>query len=199
MTKLKLLILTLLCPVLFYGQSVTLFIETSGFSDENQVASNDMAWGIIVDTTGTGFSSLSTSQLQPFTFPPLNSIADLGDGLVFVRAGENTKNGPPPTFSAGFMDTIAGIPINDNPNANNIKTGDLYGLIWFSSSSAQAGDAYGFIDLGLSLPPQGGNPNISSSVNPSSANLTVVPEPSTYAAIVGLLALALVGFRRFRS
>ena len=192
-------LLSLLLSPLAYAQTVTIFVETAGFQNSSGAISNDMAWGLVIDTTGTGFSNLSNSQLEPFTFPSFSQSVDMGDGLIFFRAESNTSNsGPAGGFTDGYMNRVSSIPVNDNPAANGISSGHLYGLIWFPVASALESDSYGFIDLGLAIPPQGGNPNISTEVNPTSADFTVVPEPSTYAAILGFLALAFVGARRMR-
>lgn len=183
--------------------SVTIQIDTAGWGDNLSTEVNGMAWGIIVDSdgnasggdfTGTFLSDLATA-LDGFTLPgvaAVNSGVLVFDEYYFIQSQSLTSNsGPSAGFTDGYMNTL-GANLD-----STVTSGDDYGLLWFSSGTGTLGssDYFGFQDIGTL-------PSDSSVINPSStpaqATLQVgaVPEPSTAAALAGLMALGYVMVRR---
>lgn len=199
MKKTLILLSTLLLLNLVHSQSVSIIVQTSGFGDHTGTPTNNMAWGVIIDTNNLGFDFVSEGNLQPFSIPTFQTLVELDNGYYFFRANDNTSSSGPPLFSDGFMNIISLLPVSPNSLAGDVATGNPFGLLWFPSSSASIGDSYGFLDPSAVLPPSGTDVDLSGTLSANAATFTVVPEPSTYAAIVGVLALAFVGFRRFRS
>ncbi|MFP4351848.1 MAG: PEP-CTERM sorting domain-containing protein [Puniceicoccaceae bacterium] len=191
-------------PACLMGQSVALQVLTSGFQDEDGVVKNGMPWGIVIDVSGGSrdFSALSSGLLLPISsFPSPETMTQLetsggGTDFYFWRANSDTTNSGPPSFLDGFMN-LATVPVNDG-TPTPVSSGNPYGILWFSEADASLGSFYGFHDTGLDLPPQGSNPDISSSVTPGAADLEIVPEPASYALLAGLLGLGLAILRRRR-
>jgi len=187
------------------SQTVTIFVETAGFEDQNSIDKNGMPWGIVVDVSGGSrdFSALSDGLLLPVTsFPATQTMTQLqtsggGTDFYFWRNTVDTANSGPPNFTDGFMFNTT-MPINAG-TPTPVSTGNPYGILWFSEADATAGSFYGFTDPGLDLPAGGSNVVISSSVTPGAATLQVVPEPQSYAFIAGMLGLGLALIRRRRS
>lgn len=185
--------------------SVTIQIDTAGWGDETSSNVNGLAWGIVVDSNGSGtggsftggFIDSLAAALDGFALPgtaPVNSGVLIFDEYYFVQAQDLTTNsGPAAGFTDGYMNLLG-----SNLDAN-VSAGDDYGLLWFSVGTGTLGssDFFGFQDLGV-LPSDG------SSINPGTTpgqtlNAIGVPEPSTYAALSGLLALSWVMLRRRRA
>lgn len=191
---------TILCCTANTQAAVTIEVETVGYGDENTDNVNDMAWGLLIDSSSGTFPSLVTDilaeQLLGFTPPPTATTStptQIGtSSLYFVRAESDTFAGPPPTYTNGYMD------IARFGYTGPVDSGDALGLLWLPTGNAelQAGDSFGFQDLGTTVPSDGSTVNVSSSASPDRANFTVVPEPS--AALLALLGGLALFLRRRR-
>lgn len=128
----------------------------SGFANAAGVPTNGMQWGIIVDTTGNGFSGLGSSYDSMALGSTTNAFMSFG-GLAtddyFVSSGSVTADSSAALESnftqAGGNGTIGNIAVN---YLNGISQGDSFALIWFSSNSAADGARYGFLNIGQVMP-----------------------------------------------
>jgi hypothetical protein len=181
--------------------SVTLTIGTSGWGDSTATSVNGMAWGILVNTSGSfNGSTISTLQsaLQGFTIPTLSASVSTpvqigSTGLYFARAQSNTSNSGPPTFTNGFMFT-------DNFNLTGVSSGNPFGVLWFPEGTTTSGSHFGFqVPTGTNtLPSDGATITSGIGTTPGLGTNTIgaVPEPSR--AILAAFGLGLIALRRRR-
>lgn len=169
---------------------------------------NQMTWGIIIDTERDGF----LMDFQPFNPTTaqgsvLTRETGMDDDFYFrgpangtVNTSANTEAPPPNGGGApggsGTITTIANVPFG----INNIDQGDPFGLIWFSSNSANGNDRFGFFQhSSFVIPANGTNPNLSAvfaGVDPVRASaFAVVPEP-TSAVLLSFGIAALISRRK---
>lgn len=190
----------------------------SGFANSAGVATNGMRYGIVIDTAGNGFNAgaytdfdtnvggfLSTlSGLTDDYFwsavgnPPLDPHSSVDpSGLTFDSTGFSEAGGG--VGGAGTVSDILKVPFG----VNGITTNDVFQLIWFQSSTANAGDRYGMFSHSSFLIPGGGafenlsgNFGTTDPIKPANFTIQAIPEPSR-AMLVGLGVLGMV-FRRRR-
>lgn len=169
---------------------------------------------LVVDKTGDGFAS---------SLDILDSILDVGNNLGIVS---NEILRVVAAEDLGFGGLGFNLAPTNFDLVGGISQGDSLGFYWFTNLSpgdtVTAGTSYGFFrsdsvlsgsgaDFAWSVPADGSIIELSAyldsitgssdgiSNSTFSASLTVVPEPATYAAIFGVLALALVAYRRRRA
>ncbi len=179
-----------------FGQTVTLLTQSENFADaQGNVVPSGTLFGILVDTSGDGFF---TNEYGPFSGGlngneyPDSSIA-LSDGtptsnaLVFV--GTTGSNG----YIGGAMD------VRHSNGSGIAGTGDQWGIIWFpgitNGQTPSSGDSYGFFTHdSLTIPPAGETAFYGDFIpqDIKTADYTIVPEPSVYAAAIGLGILIFV-------
>ena len=182
------LVLGLILPWALPAQNALLVFDQSGFADAFGDPQPDMAWGVVVDTAGTGFDTFGTSLASFDPFPALSQVDNItlfelpvigGSGYIFVRAQTNTATLPPFLGGAsGYIDELS------VPYTTGIEADQSYAVIWFPESRALAFDPYGYSIVSGQLPVGGGT--LAVSVSPGSAQYTLIPEP---AAVYGLLAI----------
>jgi hypothetical protein len=117
--------------------------------------------------------------------------------------------------ASGFSGTLTGI----NVVSGSLAAGQQLAIYWFptitTTSIAGSVSEYGFFrsdspvsnsDIGFIMPGDGSNVNLfaltvsaTGDLAESALTAVAVPEPSTYAAIFGALALGFVAYRRRRS
>ena len=167
----------------FLQASVTLQIRT-GLGNSFGSATTGMTWGVLVDSTGNGFEVSSTGSIADFDF---TSNGAYGSDNYFV--GSSTTAFSPPLGGAG-------IALNTNPISlsGDVGANDSFGLFWTDGAGA-----YGFVTESLAVLPSDGATVAYNGVftsDPYTAAGTIVPEPSSYALLGGLLALGCVMLRR---
>ncbi|CAA6694085.1 MULTISPECIES: PEP-CTERM sorting domain-containing protein [unclassified Lentimonas] len=172
--------------------------QADGFGNASGVTTNGMSFGVVVDTSGgtTGFSGLNS--LNSFDITTDRSI--ISPDLVYTFGGGGT---PPVTAdffgAAGSVTTLTGV------DYTGFSASDPFAIIWFADNAANAGNDYGYLtDAGFALPADGNTGDFSglavfSGTGNFDATHSIVPEPSTYAALAGLCALGAVMVRRRRS
>ena len=207
----------LLAASALFGQSVTITVATY-VADAAGTNTNGMLFGIIVDTNNDGWYTGLTDPLVgigemvipdtsggPVMMPVLEAdgITPTDDYFYIDSAANVTVGAPPPLFPPGFANTIAGVPTNANPLAMGISDNDPFGIIWFPSLGAAGGplvnlvDTFGFnTDPANVIPPEGFTGTIDNMADGVAGDVPIVPEPSTYAAIFGLVVLGLAYLRR---
>lgn len=179
---------------------VTVNIKSSGWGDSSTAGVNGMTWGLLVGSNGADFSGQFLSDLStgllgfeaPTIANPATGVHVFGD-YYFVRALSDTTGSGPPLFESGYMNDVR-FSLD-----SNVSEGDNYALLWLPNGdgTVSAGDAFGFQDLSRTIPSDGTTTaNIGGT--PSLAEFNVVPEPSTYAAIAGLVVLGFAVVRRRR-
>jgi hypothetical protein len=189
MNKILTSILALLCAS-YLNASVT-------FSNPALVDTPGLASGqigiMIVDTTGEGFGNLSNlvSDLSIF------ASTTYGSSLTNVSSRTASEFFGSISLSGGATFELEG----------GITAGDSFGIAVFSNSTevTLVGDTITFwTDSSWIVPPDGSTGTFgdefrqfNSSDSPT-ATFTVVPEPATYATLLGLLALGFVVTRRAR-
>ncbi len=187
----KILIALAFLPSLSYG-SVTL----SGTSLQGTPGINfGETYVYLADLDGSAFS---TGDLASITAG--ESITDSGTYAGFTVLGSGTVD----TF---FSTDFVGSGLTFDLNAG-VDVGDSFGILVFSNSdtTAIASDTYNiFTDASWVLPADGNTVTFNSDLAQigSGGSATgvgsVVPEPSTFAALAGLCALGAVMVRRRRA
>jgi hypothetical protein len=178
--------IALLLSAVALNASVTLQIRTQ-LANAAGTPTTGMSWGVLVDTAGDGFAVTPTGTIAPgFDF---STNGALGGDNYFVGSAL-TVTSPP------FGGT--GVALNTNPFdlTGGVEALDLFGIFWTD------GTAYGFVTAGgATLPSDGGTVayNTVFTDDPYTAGGSIVPEPSTYAALAGMLALGYVMVRRRRA
>lgn len=150
----------------------------------------------VADTTGGGIASLLQNSGTTIQATDVQSILNdsasaslqwfatlsVGGGLLRNQDG------------ALFQSTISNI----DPNYANDH---IYVFLWDAqnvSNVGQVNDTFGYLDLGVNPPPGVGNATYSISQNMFANQITVVPEPGAFAAVLGLGALGWAGWRKLR-
>ena len=187
MKKITLTIATMLASFAVSQASITIS-GTSLFNTEIY----DHSEGIYISSnTGSFDESLFA------TFAAGTSFATgtvIGDYTVLGAGAVNNASATQAALNAGVTYDLGG----------NVATNNEIGLLVFntSSGSATSGDTYKIFTDGWLVASDGANQSLTGGgpfVGASFGAGTVVPEPSTYAALSGLLALGYVMVRRRRA
>ncbi len=154
------------------------------------------------DTGSTGFDVWSPTSIAAGA--SLSNMATYGD-TFYALMGTKTAT------AAGANVTLAG-GISGIPLANGVGQGDRFAVVTFDSSTtvAIAGDTFKiWTDPTWIIPADGSTLGFQGSVTTGVKQLgvsatpvatgTVVPEPSSFAAIAGLMAVGFAATRRRRS
>lgn len=186
--KIKSLIAGLLLSAVAANASITIS-GTSIFSADL----NGLTTGVFVSSNSSAFD------VSLFDFP-----ASLKAGLSF--ASGTSFNGYTVLGSAsinpagGSSALVSGVTYNLGAG---VATGNEIGVLAFNNSTAAtiAGEAFSIFTGGWTVPADGANLGLTGGPSPSFAGATgsfssVVPEPSSYALLGGLLALSCVMLRR---
>ncbi len=180
--------------------SITISPNVAGFADSFGSVQNGMNYALVFNTNDS-LVSFSPGRYDAFDINTSGQFLTVGgvatdDFYVFGNSiGITAQGGPGVGFANGFAGTLSNIPYG------TLVSGDQFGVIWFESNSATAGDNYGFItDAGLVSPGDSGVATFDTVLDNSvkTASFTVVPEPSHIAALFGFLALGVVLWRRRR-
>lgn len=181
--KIKLLITALLLSSVAAKASITmsgaalLNTDITGYSTSVFVASSSESFNTsIVEDLVAGITLTAGSDLGGYTV--------LGQGIV-NPAGASTV-------------VLAGITYN---LGGSVATGNEIGVLVFDESVAStvAGDPYKIYTNGWTVPADGANASLTGAgpfTGAATATSSVVPEPSAYALLGGLLALTCVMVRR---
>ncbi|MGF1453714.1 MAG: PEP-CTERM sorting domain-containing protein, partial [Opitutales bacterium] len=180
--------------------AVTIEIAEAGFGNADGPAT-DLAWGLVVDTDGASVGSsfetdfLATAQtaLAGFVLPALGERAALFGEYAFIRSTSNSTALPP--FLGGTPGNFGFATFDYD---NGIDGGEDYGLMWFSPVNPDiinAGDLFGFQDIGNLPASESADINISDITVPENTSIDVVPEPNAF-GLLGALAVGLVVVRR---
>jgi hypothetical protein len=163
----------------------------TNFANSSSVVTNGMAWGVVIDTQSNGFQGTG-----PITYDAFNvstsgflTVGGVATDDYYVTTGLSTQTIGAPFFTGGEAGNGAITTTNTVPDVGtvpNLTAGDQFGLVWFSSSTANAGDKYGFLTFpDFTMPGAGAIQNYSgdfAGTDPTRpANLTIassVPEPS---------------------
>ncbi len=156
---------------------------------------NTSIW-FIADTNKDG---INTSPTESQTFQSLVAGTNIGDDYLLHV---NTVNGSLLNTPANIGRFQGIITVNDNAEAPGglLKNANIWVVLWNGEGATfdpQAGDTFGALNLGVQLPPTTGSGNAFWAIqsNIVANQYTVVPEPSTYAALAGV---GLVGFALWR-
>lgn len=181
----------------------------SNLANAAGTVTNGMKWGIVVDTSGNGFSNGGTS--YDAYAGGVNAAGFLGAGGAtsddYYIPGTVTLDASGLGLQEGDFSTVPGNGsiVDDlifNPaysSVTGLGTGDIFRIIWFSTSTSAAGDKYGILsDPSFTMPAEGsptsygtpftGNDPVRTASN-TFQSISGVPEPSR----VLLLALGGMG------
>lgn len=198
-------LLTLVTAVVSYGNvsiSFSQFNDWTVLADPSGTPQDGMSWALIVDTAGDGIDSVTAGVgYDPFDINTSSTFLSLGgaqtdDYYTFGESLGTTINFIGQTGTVGQASNLL-----DSTQDSNLAGTPSYGLIWFPSNSAGAGDSYGTaFDPSVTFP-SGASPLVPEygyADTTWTATQTIVPEPAHYAALLGLLGLAFVMWRRRR-
>ncbi|WP_309384925.1 hypothetical protein [Cerasicoccus frondis] len=206
MNRSKALVALLFLPVVAFG-TVGIQIRSGNFADESGIASSGMSYAIVVDTGGDGFlegayNSFDISSLGTGggTYLQVGGV-DTDDWYTFGSTLNETETGPPIAFLPGYADEVSDVPLSSS--GSPITSGMTFAIIWFANDSATISSPYGFYeDSNLVLPSDSSIVNYSGFIGDdlkiASYTIAAVPEPQTYAFIVGLVGLVFAAQRRRR-
>ena len=182
-----------------FGQSVLLQIRSWDFADAGGDNVNTGLYGIVGDTDGSGFQQ---GNWGPSSFDR-DTFLNLQDGTQSTNAFVSDLGPIESAAESNIFGYINERNVNHSSGAGLVGTGDAWGILWFpgieSAGDIGVGTSYGFYTADeLTIPSAGDAVNYASFVSEDikTADYTVVPEPSTYAAIFGFGVLLFVFLRR---
>jgi hypothetical protein len=182
------LTITALLASIMVSQASIVISGTSLFSAEIDGASQ----GVYISSNTISFDESLFATLAADTSFAYGTV--IGDYTV-MGIGAISPAGPGNAILGGLGFDLGG----------NIATGNEIGLLVFSTStgSAEANDTYTIWTNDWAVASDGANASLTGTgspyTGPSFGSGSVVPEPSTYAALAGLCALSFVMVRRRRA
>ena len=181
--KIKLLITALLLGSVTAHASITM----SGAAVLNTNV-NNYTTGVFVSANSSSFDTGIVENLVAGI--TLTAGTDLG-GYTILGTGSVNFAGGPSVVLAGVTYNLGG----------SVATGNEIGVLVFENSAAAtvAGDAYQIYTNNWTVPADGANASLTGAgpfTGAPTATSSVVPEPSAYALLGGLLALTCVMIRR---
>ncbi len=177
----------------------------TNFANASGVVTNGMLWGVVIDSSGNGFSGTAYDTFNTGTSGFLSAGGSLTDDYYFFTNNSTQSLGPPfysgVEAGSGAITTANAVPTTGD-GVSGVGSGDAFSLIWFATSTANIGDNYGmFTDASFTLQSSGivNYSGVFAGSDPvRSATFTIggVPEPSR----MMLLGFGLAGlfFRRRR-
>ncbi|WP_269539833.1 PEP-CTERM sorting domain-containing protein [Cerasicoccus fimbriatus] len=183
-------------------------INQNGFTDSiGGSATPGMSWGLLFDVNGDG---LTLGLYDPFDITS-NYVELTANGLatgdVFIFSGDASSTTPPTTLNFGpNQGRVTGIENvlytgpNGSPALSDSQLTSSFGVMWFPSNTAVAGSTYGYatnVEMN-GIPADGENFSTTTAIAPLDPLYTVVPEPSTYAMLLGVAILGFAVCRRHR-
>ena len=183
----------LLVASMLFAITASASVTISGTSLRNATTlANGQVGAYIVSTDGTSFGALSTLGAGL----SITDSATYGGSFAFV--GNNTAS-----FSFGSTTLGSGHTFN---LTGGITAGDAFAVLVYNTSTTTTvdGDSFQIWTAGDWLVPADGagvsyGDGYTTLTGASSFSGSVVPEPSTYAALAGLCALSAVMVRRRRA
>jgi hypothetical protein len=127
------------------------------------VATNGMRWGIVVDTSGNGFSGGGASYDGFASSGTTDGFFGFGGSMSddYYIAGATTVDAtavfPSGDFGGstpGFGSIVDDLIVN---YANGVSANDSFALVWFDSNSTAVGAKYGFFTHASFVLPTDGN------------------------------------------
>jgi hypothetical protein len=162
----------------------------------NPVADNQLVLLIANESGSTGFNTLMAGSITPGGFL---------DGSYQILDIQGT-------FNFGTPGSLGNeIQLNYTGTYQNLQAGDQLAVVWFTDVSSNstvltAGNIYGLYtenDATWQAPSANGEADLTipggQDANMTTTSLSAVPEPSTYALIVGAAALLFAAWRRRQS
>lgn len=180
--------------------------RATGFANQAGAATNGMNWGVVIDSTGNGFSGgydVFSSTASGFL-----SVGSVATDDYYVTTGLLTSTQSATGTDPGGVGGITSLANIFATYPTGVNAGDAFRIVWFDGTPT-AGSYYGMMsDAGFVLPSDGNTTSFASIFNNGTsadplkpANLQFpgaapVPEPSR----MMLLGFGLIGlfFRRRR-
>lgn len=211
---LHMLVIALMIP-LSASATVTLQFSSStakltNLADASGIVTDDMMWGIIIDTAGDGFDPLlATADYTGFAssltggFATYLSYEGLETDDYFYLGSALTSTFGGTDGGSGAIGTISDVPVG----IFDIDAGDGFALVWLPDNSTAIGSDYGMLtNPAFVLPTDGDTFSYASNFTGADPVLSAtstfspasVPEPSALLLLSSVGALCLLR-RRSRS
>lgn len=168
---------------------------------------NGMFWGLLFDTDGDGFDLGSYDGFDVTSNYVELTVGGVASGDVYVFSGDENSVTPPTTLGGaplpvgpGTVTTISQVKYDGPTKAPSLGSavGNSFGVIWFPENTSVVGAAYGFANNSdFIIPSDSFAFSTFEAIAPLDPIYTIVPEPSLYATVLGIIAWVCI-FRRNR-
>jgi len=181
-------------------------VGATNFADASGQVTDNMLWGVVIDSAGDGFStgSYDSFDVSSSSFLSVNGVAT-NDYYFFTNAYTLTLDTPFYTgveAGSGGVTSTSGVP-STGDGVSGVAAGDSFALIWFPALVATPGGSYGFFTDDTFVLPASGTEAFSSPftgqdpIRSATYTFSSIPEPTK--GVLCLMGFCAVWARRKRN